>query len=152
MLKGDQHTDTTILVDHMEPDGVSDQHYKGIVNDKSRAVFQGKIHVRRPAQGTDGRQLNHALLLSENAEVNAKPELEIYADDVECAHGCLTGALDDEPLFYMRSRGLSREAAQRLLLKSFLSETIADTKCEQVKAVFSDAIERRIPVVMGEGA
>ena len=136
MLNGDQHTDTKILVDHMEPDGVSDQFYKGILDDQSRAVFQGKIHVRRPAQGTDGRQLNNALLLSEQAEINAKPELEIYADDVQCAHGCTSGALDEEPLFYMRSRGLSELAAKRLLMKSFLSDVVADIENDDIRDIY----------------
>ena len=144
MLRGEQHTATKILVDHMEPKGVSDQLYKGILDDQSRSIFQGKIHVRRAAQGTDGRQLNNALLLSEQAEVDAKPELEIYADDVECAHGCTVGALDDEPLFYMRSRGLSEDQAKRLLMRSFLFDTIKDIENDDIRQIFEAKLDRLV--------
>lgn len=141
MLNGIQHSDTKILVDHMEPDGVSRQLYKGILDDQTRAVFQGKIHVRRPAQRTDGRQLNHALLLSDKAEIDAKPELEIYADDVQCAHGATAGALDEDPLFYMRSRGIPEAEARRLLMGSFLADVIRDVKDEQILAILQSRID-----------
>ncbi len=141
MLNGVQHFDTKILADHMEPNGVSKQLYKGILDDETRAVFQGKVHVRRPAQGTDGRQLSHAVLLSTAAEIDAKPELEIYADDVQCAHGATSGALDEDPLFYMQSRGIPKDQARRLLLGSFLSEVIEDIDCAAIQSIFQAQID-----------
>lgn len=119
-----QHFDTTIKMGHFEPRSTSKQIYKGVINDQARAVFQGKIHVHRHAQGTDGHQLNHALLLSAEAEIDAKPELEIYADDVKCAHGATAGKLDDTALFYMRSRGIPEDAAKSMLVKGFLGEAL----------------------------
>lgn len=119
-----QHCDTTIKMGHFEPRSTSKQIYKGVINDQARAVFQGKIHVHRHAQGTDGHQLNHALLLSAEAEIDAKPELEIYADDVKCAHGATAGKLDDTALFYMRSRGIPEDAAKSMLVKGFLGEAL----------------------------
>ena len=144
MLSGDQHYDTKILADHMEPDGTSQQLFKGILDDQTRAVFQGKVHVRRPAQRTDGRQLSHALLLSEQAEIDAKPELEIYADDVECAHGALSGALDEAPLFYMQSRGIPKDQARRLLLKSFLAEPLEQISNAHVQEIFMNKLEEAL--------
>lgn len=141
MLNGVQHYDTKILADHMEPDGISNQLYKGILDDETRAVFQGKIHVRRPAQRTDGRQLNNAILLSDSAEIDAKPELEIYADDVQCAHGATSGALDEEPLFYMQTRGIPKEEAKRLLIASYLSDVIKDIPSEKIQSIFQSEID-----------
>lgn len=141
MLNGVQHYDTKILADHMEPDGISNQLYKGILDDETRAVFQGKIHVRRPAQRTDGRQLNNAILLSDSAEIDAKPELEIYADDVQCAHGATSGALDEEPLFYMQTRGITKEEAKRLLIASYLSDVIKDIPSEKIQSIFQSEID-----------
>ncbi|MDD9901699.1 MAG: Fe-S cluster assembly protein SufD [Alphaproteobacteria bacterium] len=122
MLKDQQNHDFTIQADHFAPDGKSAQFFKGVADAKSRAVFQGKIQVRRPAQGTDGHQSHHALLLSPEAEASAKPELEIYADDVKCAHGATTGQLDANALFYMQSRGIPRAEAHEMLIGSFIDE------------------------------
>lgn len=119
-----QHCDTTIKMGHFEPLSTSKQIYKGVINDQARAVFQGKIHVHRHAQGTDGHQLNHALLLSAEAEIDAKPELEIYADDVKCAHGATAGKLDESALFYMTSRGIPEATAKAMLVKGFLGEAL----------------------------
>ncbi|TVQ84677.1 MAG: Fe-S cluster assembly protein SufD [Micavibrio sp.] len=119
-----QHTDTTLKTGHFEPRSTSKQIYKGVLNDQARAVFQGKIHVHRHAQGTDGHQLNHALLLSGEAEIDAKPELEIYADDVKCAHGATSGKLDDQALFYLKSRGIPENTAKDMLIEAFLGEAI----------------------------
>jgi Fe-S cluster assembly protein SufD len=124
LLKGAQHGDTTILIEHKAPHCRSNQFYRTILDDESRGVFQGKVHVHQIAQKTDGYQLSNALLLSEKAEMDTKPELEIYADDVKCSHGSTTGQLEEEPLFYLRSRGLSEAQARRLLIQAFVDEVV----------------------------
>ncbi len=130
LLKGTQHADHKLHIDHFEPSCNSMQHFKGVLDDQSRAVFQGKVHVHRHAQKSDGRQLNNALLLSREAEINAKPELEIYADDVSCAHGATSGELDSEALFYLRARGIPEQRAKALLVKSYISQAIHDIEDE----------------------
>jgi len=122
LLKGQQTHDFTILADHFEEGGTSVQNFKGVIDDQARSVFQGKIHVRRTAQKTDGYQSHHALLLSRQAEASAKPELEIYADDVKCSHGATSGFLDEAALFYLRSRGIPQDRARALLVESFVNE------------------------------
>jgi Fe-S cluster assembly protein SufD len=124
MLNGDQHGDTTIVIDHAAPHCASNQFYRTILDDKARGVFQGKVHVHQIAQKTDGYQLANTLLLSDTAEMDVKPELEIYADDVKCSHGATTGRLDDEPLFYMRARGIPEAEARKLLIQAFAEEVI----------------------------
>lgn len=124
-LKNKQHGDTTILVEHQAPHCASNQYFRTILDDHARGVFQGKVHVHQIAQKTDGYQLSNAIMLSEQAEMDTKPELEIYADDVKCSHGATTGQLDEEPLFYLRSRGLSEAAARMLLIQAFVDD-VAD--------------------------
>jgi Fe-S cluster assembly protein SufD len=124
LLRGQQHTDTTTLIEHLAPNTSSREVYKSVVLDKGRAVFQGKIHVAQVAQKTDGHQLSKALLLSDSAEINTKPELEIYADDVKCSHGATVGQLDETALFYLRSRGIDDMTARTILVKGFLDELI----------------------------
>jgi Fe-S cluster assembly protein SufD len=114
-----QHVDNNILVDHAAPGSVSDQFYKGILDGRSRAVFAGKIVVRRAAQKTNAYQANNNLLLSPEAEIDTKPELEIFADDVKCSHGATAGELDERELFYLRSRGLDPVTARNLLTFAF---------------------------------
>lgn len=126
MATGQQISDTTLRVNHFEPNGISYQKYKGVIDAEARAIFQGKIYVSRPAQKTDGYQLSHALLLSENAHAYAKPELEIYADDVKCSHGSATNKIDADALFYMRARGIDEQSARRLLIEAYLSEMLED--------------------------
>ncbi len=122
-LLGDtRHSDQTTVVTHKGEGGTTDQLTKGAVRDSARAVFQGKITVERGADQTDARMGHHALILSERAEIDAKPELEIYADDVSCAHGNTVGALDEEALFYIRSRGVPLEEARALLISAFVGE------------------------------
>lgn len=137
MLKGRQSHDFTILADHFEEDGTSVQHFKGVIDDQARAIFQGKIHVHRPAQKTDGYQSHHALLLSEQAEASAKPELEIYADDVKCSHGATAGMLDREALFYLQSRGIPAAEAKALLIRSFLSAALEPLTHDGVRALYA---------------
>lgn len=124
LMRGRQHADTTILVEHFAPHCESNQNMRTILSDQAHGVFQGKIHVHREAQKTNGYQLSKALILSEGAEMDTKPELEIYADDVKCSHGATTGRLDEEPLFYMQSRGIDREAAKALLIQSFAADVL----------------------------
>lgn len=140
LLDGAQHCDTTILMDHRQPHCRSNQNYKGVIDDSARGVFQGKIHVHRPAQKTDGYQLNNALLLSDRAEIDTKPELEIYADDVKCSHGATAGQLDEGPLFYLQSRGLSRDQARAMLIEAFVGESLEDIDDENVREAFREII------------
>ena len=117
--RGRQHVDNNILVDHAAPGSLSDQFYKGILDGQSRAVFAGKIVVRRDAQKTNAYQANNNLLLSPDAEIDTKPELEIFADDVKCSHGATAGELDERELFYLRSRGLDPATARSVLTFAF---------------------------------
>jgi Fe-S cluster assembly protein SufD len=133
MMRGEQHADTTILVEHLAPHCQSNQNMRTILDDRAHGVFQGKIHVHQPAQKTDGYQLSKALLLSEGAEMDTKPELEIYADDVKCSHGATTGQLDQEPMFYMRSRGIPEDEARALLIQSFVASVFEGVKDEGIR-------------------
>jgi Fe-S cluster assembly protein SufD len=122
LLADSRHSDLTTVVVHAGRDGVTSQLTKGVVRDEARGVFQGQIVVREGADGTDARMGHHALILSDRGEVDAKPELEIYADDVQCAHGNTVGSLDENALFYMRSRGIPEGQARALLTEAFLGE------------------------------
>lgn len=124
MLDGTEHADTTITVEHHAPNCNSYQDYRTVASDKSVAVFQGKVHVHQAAQKTDGFQMAKSLLLSQQATINTKPELEIYADDVKCSHGATTGRLDEEALFYLRARGIPETQARNLLIQAFVTEVI----------------------------
>lgn len=141
VLDGRQSHDFTILADHFEPDGKSVQNFRGVIDDQARAVFQGKIHVRRSAQKTDGYQSHHALLLAQTAEASAKPELEIYADDVKCSHGATSGHLDEGALFYLQSRGIPRDEAKTLLVNSFLAEAIETVTDHDVRELYLARVE-----------
>ncbi|MGX1099116.1 Fe-S cluster assembly protein SufD [Amorphus sp. MBR-141] len=123
-VRGDQHADITLVLDHKVPNGISQERFRTVVDDSAKAVVQGRINVWQYAQKTDARMMSNALLLSEGSEVVNKPELEIYADDVQCAHGATSGQIDEEALFYLRSRGIPRRHAERLLIESFLLATI----------------------------
>ncbi|MBI4031550.1 MAG: Fe-S cluster assembly protein SufD [Proteobacteria bacterium] len=122
LLRGKQHGDSTLTVVHAAPGCRSEQFYRSLLRDQAHGVYQGKILVARGADGTDATQLSNAILLSEGAEMDTKPELEIYADDVKCSHGATTGALDEEALFYMRSRGVDEDEARAVLLSAFVNE------------------------------
>ncbi|MCB1531392.1 MAG: Fe-S cluster assembly protein SufD [Alphaproteobacteria bacterium] len=133
LLGGAQHGDTTILIEHKAPHCRSNQFYRSILDEKARGVFQGKVHVHQSAQKTDGYQLSNAILLSPEAEMDTKPELEIYADDVKCSHGATTGQLDEEPVFYLRSRGLSEKQARELLIQAFVDEVVDKIVDEEIR-------------------
>ena len=144
-LVGDeQHTDTHSVIDHKQPHCTSHQLYKGILDGKSRAVFNGKVFVRHGAMGTDANQTNKNLLLSNDAHVDTKPQLEIFADDVKCAHGAAIGQLDEDELFYLTSRGIHMDLARNLLTYGFAEEVIAKIKIESIKAQLDEAVLNRI--------
>jgi Fe-S cluster assembly protein SufD len=124
LTRGRQHVDNTIEVTHAAPGSTSDQFFKGVLDDQSRAVFAGRIKVQRPAQKTNAYQSNANLLLSGEAEIDTKPELEIFADDVKCSHGATAGELDQGALFYLRSRGLDPATARSLLTYAFADEVL----------------------------
>lgn len=142
LLSGSMHADTTITVEHQAPHCRSNQFYRSLLNDKARGVFQGKVHVHEGAQKTDGYQLSNTLLLSENAQMDTKPELEIYADDVVCSHGATTGQLDEEPLFYLRSRGLSEKEARFLLVQAFVGEVLNRVDNADVRVRLEQDVEQ----------
>ncbi|HEY9536499.1 MAG TPA: Fe-S cluster assembly protein SufD [Kiloniellaceae bacterium] len=124
LVRGKQHCDNTTRIDHLVPDTACSEVFKGVVDDEARAVFQGKIVVHRDAQRTNGHQLSKVLLLSDKAEIDTKPELEIYADDVVCSHGATAGDLDHDALFYLRARGIPEVQARAMLIEAFLAESV----------------------------
>ncbi len=132
-----QHLDTTTVIDHAHPDCRSREVYKGVLDDRARGVFQGKIRVRRDAQRTDGYQLNRAMLLSKGAEADSKPELEIYADDVKCSHGATVGEIDHDALFYLRARGIGEDAARAMLIEAFLADALQEIDIVAVRDEFA---------------
>ncbi|HEY0352327.1 MAG TPA: Fe-S cluster assembly protein SufD [Enterovirga sp.] len=132
MLNGRQHADATLLLDHAVPHCESRELFKTVLDGESTGVFQGKIVVRPEAQKTDGKMMSAALLLSDGATMNNKPELEIFADDVVCGHGATCGALDEELLFYIMSRGLPKGEAEQLLIQAFLGEAIETVENESI--------------------
>lgn len=139
-----QLVDNHSLVDHAQPNCMSDEFYKGIMGGKSKAVFNGKIMVRQDAQKTNAFQTNRNVLVSDTANVYTKPQLEIFADDVKCSHGCTIGQLDDQALFYMQARGIGKETARKLLLMSFAAEVVERVQYEPMKAHLNGLIEAKI--------
>jgi len=140
LLRGTQHGDTTITVEHRTASCTSHQFYRSVLDNQARGVFQGKIYVAKDAQKTDGFQRSDALLLAEGAEMDTKPELEIYADDVKCSHGATTGQLDEDALFYMRSRGIPLVEARALLIGAFVDEAVLKITDEKVRAEFAEKV------------
>lgn len=145
-LRARQHGDLTSVITHAAPDCISRQTVRNVLDGQSRGVFQGKVLVERIAQKTDGYQMNQALLLSEQAEIDAKPELEIYADDVKCSHGATVGALDEDQMFYLRSRGVPYAEARQILIHAFLEEALALIPDETARALCSHIMAQRFPV------
>jgi len=140
----DQHTDTHSVIDHQQPHCNSHQLYKGILDGNARAVFNGKIFVREGAQKTDAMQTNKNLLLSPHARVDTKPQLEIYADDVKCAHGAAVGQIDQEELFYLLARGINPELARSLLTYGFAEEVIGKIKIDSIKSQLDEIVLRQL--------
>jgi Fe-S cluster assembly protein SufD len=142
LLKEKQHGDTTLVVDHAVPHCTSRENFRAVVDDRGHSVFQGRIIVRPDAQKTDGKMMTRALLLSDEAEADNKPELEIFADDVTCGHGATSGALDDSLLFYLRARGLAEKEAQALLVQAFLGEAIEQIADDNLRDFVAVRAER----------
>jgi Fe-S cluster assembly protein SufD len=140
LLGGTQHADVTSVVRHDAPGGTSRQAVKNVLTGRSRGVFQGRIEVARDAQKTDGYQMSQALLLSDQAEIDTKPELEIFADDVKCSHGATVGALDPEQMFYLRSRGVPEAEARAMLVHAFLTDALEAVAHEPTRAALDAAV------------
>jgi len=137
LMRGEQHCDTTTLTEHKVPQNISNQTYKGVLDDRAHGVFQGKIHIAPNAQQVAGDQLSKALLLSDHAGVDCKPELEIYADDVKCSHGATSGELDDDALFYLQARGISESNARKILIEAFLGDVLTSIDNDVVREYFN---------------
>ncbi|MBL7127838.1 MAG: Fe-S cluster assembly protein SufD [Ignavibacteria bacterium] len=144
VLSGNQHVDNHTLVDHAVPNCQSNEFYKGILGDNSVGVFNGKIIVRKDAQKTNAYQSNKNILLTKTAAMNSKPQLEIFADDVRCSHGATTGQLNEDELFYLRTRGIDKKEARITLLFAFASEIIQKIKVEPLKNILFDMLHNKL--------
>jgi len=144
LLNGKSHVDNHTQVDHLKPHCQSNELYKGILTDASRGVFNGKIFVRQDAQKTNAFQQNNNILLSEDAIINTKPQLEIWADDVKCSHGCTTGQLDEEALFYLQARGIGKDSAKALLLDAVAGEILVHIENEAFQDYCTSLIHKRL--------
>lgn len=144
LLTGNTLADNHTVVDHKKPNSFSNEMYKGIMDENSKGVFNGKIYVRPHAQKTNAFQSNRNILISDTATVNTKPQLEIWADDVKCSHGCTSGQLDEEALFYLRSRGISEANAKAMLLYAFAAEVLEPIQNETLKAYLDNLIVERL--------
>jgi Fe-S cluster assembly protein SufD len=131
------------VVDHKVPNCESHELYKGVIDENATAVFNGKVYVRPDAQKINAFQSNANVLLSDNATINSKPELEIYADDVKCSHGSTTGQLDEEAVFYLRARGLSEKSARQLVVSAFIGEVIEKVENEEVVTFINKKLKER---------
>lgn len=144
LTRGDQLADHHMIVEHAQPHCASHEYFNGILDDKSKGVFHGRIYVHPVAQKTDAKQTNKNLLLSDDATADTKPQLEIYADDVKCTHGATIGQLNEESIFYLRSRGLGTETARRMLIHAFAGEIIERIKCEPAREVIDKLVWERL--------
>lgn len=144
LQNGNTHVDNHTVVDNREPNCVSNELYKGVLNGNSTGVFNGKIFVRQVAQKTNAYQSNKNILLSENASVNTKPQLEIFADDVKCSHGCTVGQLDEQALFYMKSRGVSDKTAKALLLQGFALDILEKIKPAEIRSYVNELVQKQL--------
>ncbi len=144
VVNGSQHVDNHTSIDHAKPHATSHELYKGILDDHANAVFNGRIIVRVDAQKTDSKQTNKNLVLSDNAVINTKPELQIHADDVRCTHGATIGQLDAESLFYLQSRGIGKKEARALLTHAFAQDVIDRVKVESVRKELEDLLQEKL--------
>ncbi len=143
--RGRQHLDNHLRVEHAAPHCSSREYYKGILDDESRGVFSGRIVVHKGAQKTDAKQTNMNLLLSPAAQIDTKPQLEIFADDVKCTHGATIGQVDEDAIFYLRSRGIDREAARALLIYAFADDSLGRIRAEAVRDQLRADLRARLP-------
>jgi len=144
LLNGNTIADNHTVVDHIKPNSFSNEMYKGVMDGNSKGVFNGKIFVRPNAQKTNAFQSNRNILLTDTATINTKPQLEIWADDVKCSHGCTSGQLDEEALFYLRSRGIPMKEAKAMLLYAFAAETLEPIKNTELKNYLDGLISQRL--------
>jgi Fe-S cluster assembly protein SufD len=144
LTRGDQLADHHMVVEHAAPHCASHEYFNGILDDRSRGVFHGRILVQQAAQKTDAKQTNKNVLLSDSALVDTKPQLEIYADDVKCTHGATIGQLNDESIFYLRSRGMGLDTAKRMLIHAFAGEIIQRVQCDPVREELDQRIWNRL--------
>ena len=149
ILEGKQHVDHNTLVHHMAPNCESHQDYKGIFSDSSVGVFNGKIYVEKDAQKLDAFQQNNNILVDDKATINSKPQLEIFADDVRCSHGCTIGQLDEDAMFYLQSRGIGKKEARALLMYAFANNVLESVKIPELKARINKLIANKIGVSLG---
>jgi Fe-S cluster assembly protein SufD len=145
LARGRQHVDHHTRIEHSKPGGTSREYYRGLLDGASRGVFNGKVIVHPQAQRSDARQLNHNLLLSRDAEVDSRPQLEIYADDVKCTHGATVGQLDDAQLFYLRSRGIEEVVARSLLVYAFARDVIERIRIGALRSRLEELLLARLP-------
>lgn len=143
LTHGKQHFDNHTYVDHKVPNCFSSENYKGVLNDRSTAVFNGKVMVRQDAQKINAFQNNQNILMSDDATINSKPELEIYADDVKCSHGSTTGQLDEEATFYLRSRGVSEASAKKMLIKAFVFDVLEEIELDSFRNYTEELVEAK---------
>jgi Fe-S cluster assembly protein SufD len=144
LLRGAQHADTALIIDHKVPNCMSRELFKCVMDEKARGIFQGKVIVRQDAQKIDGKQTSNALLLSETAEFDAKPELEIYADDVVCGHGTTCGDLNPDHMFYLKSRGIPAAEARVMLVEAFVDEAVDTIENETVREAVLAMVHKRL--------
>jgi Fe-S cluster assembly protein SufD len=144
LTEDSQHVDNHTFIDHAKPHCVSNELFKGVLNDKSHAVFNGKVYVRPDAQKTNAYQSNKNILLSKDAAVDTKPQLEIFADDVKCSHGATVGQLDDDSMFYLRTRGISEEMARSMLIRAFASDVFDEIKLDVVHEHLNSLILKKL--------
>jgi Fe-S cluster assembly protein SufD len=144
IVSGTQHHDTHTAIDHAKPHGTSHELYKGILSGHSNAVFNGKILVRKDAQKTDAKQTNKNLVLSEDATINTKPELQIFADDVRCTHGATIGQIDPESMFYLQARGIGKDDARAMLIVAFARDVLDRIRIEPLRETVEGMVEERL--------
>ncbi|WP_425392276.1 Fe-S cluster assembly protein SufD [Ekhidna sp.] len=144
LLDKKSHVDNNTSVDHLKPNSYSNELYKGILDEKSTGVFNGKIYVRQDAQKTNAFQSNNNILLSEDATLHTKPQLEIWADDVKCSHGCTSGQLDEDAIFYLRARGINEKNAKAMILNAFAIETMNEVKVASVKEEIQQLVDQKL--------
>ena len=149
IIEGKQHVDHNTLVHHLEPNCESHQDYKGIFSERSTGVFNGKVVVEKEAQKTNAYQANNNVLVDDKATINSKPQLEIFADDVRCSHGCTIGQLDEEALFYLQSRGIPKKEARGLLMYAFANNVLASVKIPEIKKRINKLIAMKLGVELG---
>ncbi len=150
LVDGEQHVDNHTRIDHAVPNTTSDELYKGVLDGNSHAVFNGKVMVHKDAQKTDANQSNRNLLLSRGCEIDSKPEMEIYADDVKCGHGSAIGQLDEDQLFFLRARGLDEVSARSLLTYAFAVEVLTRIPNQVIRDALAEVIEQRLPKTGGK--